>query len=612
MRFVKLTKGKMLLGAAVLALAVPVIGQDSPESLLPPGFGDPVEETKPAPSPPRSSDGPSSPRLDTVDPSSLDREQTSSRSGSSGDASGTSDAVDGEDKEGEEESDDAAFVLPDLPAQARRSTAQVGVLAADDGDMGAAAFGASNGPYLSYLLKSVQAPIASRWASISLRRALLSRVDTPAATSGSTFAADRAWLLLRMGEADAARMLIQAVDPDQYDDWSKTIAMQAGLATADPAAICPAAEGHPLAGKDGQWMLSRAICSAFSGETSLAGALVDQAQDSGRARGIDALLAEKVVGAASNARRSVKIEWENVDRLTAWRFGLATATALKIPDPLLATAGPQLRAWRARAPLLPVQDRTADVEYATAMGVFSSAALVDHYGQLAELAEQSGNAAPPQVEAVSNAFGAANDAERANAISALWSTPDQNEQLAYARLVAMARAAAMVAPAASVDLDPLVAAMLSAGLDVQAARWQKQADEGGLAWGILAVGSPAKPGSISASSVSGFDAGRTEKRAQFLLAGLAGLGRLSPDLASSLAEDMDVPLGRVTRWTKAIDRAAKARQPGTVAVLAALGLQSDDWNGVSAANLYHVIAAYRAVGMEAEARMIAAEAVTRG
>ncbi len=610
MRFVKLTKGRLLFGAAILAVAVPVIGQDSPESLLPPGFGDPVEETPIAPKPPRSGEGSSAPRLDTVDPGSLKGGSSPSLGGASaGDASSADGDVE-EKKEGEE-GEETAFVLPDLPAQARRSTAQVGVLASNDGDMGPAAFGVSNGPYLAYLMKSVQAPIASRWASISLRRALLSRVDTPAATKGATFAADRAWLLLRMGEADAARMLIQAVDADQYDDWAKTVAMQAGLATADPAAICPAAEGHPRAGKDGQWMLSRAMCSAFSGETSLAGALVDQAQDSGKARGIDALLAEKVVGAASNARRSVNIQWENVDRLTAWRFGLATATALKIPDPLLATAGPQIRAWRARAPLLSAQERTMDAEYATAMGVFSSAALVDHYGQLAELSEQAGSAAPPQVETIASAFGAANDQARASAIAALWSTPDQNERLAYARLIAMARAAAMISPVASVDLEPLVAAMLSAGLDVQAARWEKQVDEGSLAWALLAVGSPTKPGAIGASSVTGIDAGRTEKRAQFLLAGLAGLGRLTPDVASSIAEDLEVPLGRTTRWTKAIDRAAKAKEPATVAVLAALGLQADDWNGVSASNLYHVIAAYRQVGMEAEARMIAAEAVTR-
>ncbi len=611
MRFVKLTKGKLAIGAAILALAVPVIGQDSPESLLPPGFGDPIEETKPVPSAPRSSDGPNSPRLDPVDPGNLDRVPSSSRNVGSTGVSGGIESADGEKTEGDEEEEEAAFILPDLPSQARRSTANVGVLAADDGDMGTTAFGASNGPYLSYLLKSVQAPIASRWASIALRRALLSRVDTPVATNGSTFAADRAWLLLRMGEADAARMLIQAVDPDQYDDWSKSIAMQAGLATADPAAICPAAEGHPRAGKDGQWMLSRAMCSAFAGETSMAGALVDQAQDSGKARGIDALLAEKVVGAASNARRSVKIEWENVDRLTAWRFGLATATAIKIPDPLLSTAGLQIRAWRARAPLLPIQDRTVDAEYATALGVFSSAALVDHYSQLAELAEQSGNASPPQVEAVSNAFGATGAAARASAIASLWETPDQNELVAYARLIAVARAAALVSPTTSVEIDPLVAAMFSAGLDVQAARWGKQVTEGSLAWALLAVGSPSKPNGVSASSISGVDEGKTPKRAQFLFAGLAGLGRISPDVQESLAGSLEVPLDRATRWTRAIDRAAKAREPGTVAVLAALGLQSRTWNGVSPSNLYHIIAAYRAVGMEAEARMIAAEAVTR-
>ena len=42
----------LLSGAAALALAIPAIGQQAPESLLPPGFGDPGEP-QPTPEPPR-------------------------------------------------------------------------------------------------------------------------------------------------------------------------------------------------------------------------------------------------------------------------------------------------------------------------------------------------------------------------------------------------------------------------------------------------------------------------------------------------------------------------------------------------------------------------------
>jgi len=41
-----------------------------------------------------------------------------------------------------------------------------------------------------------------------LRRALLTRVGTPGNVSAPDWVAERAWLLLRMGEADGARMLV--------------------------------------------------------------------------------------------------------------------------------------------------------------------------------------------------------------------------------------------------------------------------------------------------------------------------------------------------------------------------------------------------------------------
>jgi len=43
-----------------------------------------------------------------------------------------------------------------------------------------------------------------------------------------------------------------------------------------------------------------------------------------------------------------------------------------------------------------------------------------------------------------------------------------------------------------------------------------------------------------------------------------------------------------------------------------LGMQGDDWNRMTPRHLYHIVSALRQSGMEAEARMIAAEAIARG
>src|SRR3546814_2180582 len=88
-------------------------------------------------------------------------------------------------------------------------------------------------------MKATRAPVISRWASILLRRTLLSEVNTPANVNGADWAAERAWLLLRMGEADAARMLVQSVDTADFTPRMYAVAMQTYLATADPAGLCP-------------------------------------------------------------------------------------------------------------------------------------------------------------------------------------------------------------------------------------------------------------------------------------------------------------------------------------------------------------------------------------
>jgi hypothetical protein len=617
MRFADHSRLILLLAASALAISIPVLSQDKPESILPPGFGDAVEDPGPDPKPSTNNDVPE-PR--DLLPDSVEREARRSSSGSPSGPSyagpdfpplpalpGVKAGEEGDEGEGDETA--AAPILQDLPAHVRRSTANVGVLGADDGDMGAGAFQSTRGSYLKHLMRALPAPVASRWASITLRRALMSRVNTPADINGADFAAERAHLLLKMGEAEASRLLVQAVDADQYTPYMRSVAMQSALANADPAGLCPMVEGNPDTTKEPYWIMSRAICSAFSGESSLASALVDQVRDKDKAPIIDVLLAEKVVGAAGNSRRSVNVLWEDVSDLSAWRYGLATATALDIPEPLMQTVGSRVRAWRAKAPLLTAANRIDDADVAAALGVFSSAGLVDHYATVAE------EGAAPNViaDSLQTAYAGSDPAARLSAMKSIWAAKTDSPYSAYARSILTARAAALLPNSSDLsgDADAIIASMLSAGLDVQAAKWLGNVSSGSLGWAMLMVGLPEAPSSVSAGDVTGFDKGKTGKRNQFFLAGMAGLGRLDAEQASNAAESLGMPLGRPTSWTKAITRAANAKEPGTVAVLAALGLQGKSWANVSPTQMYHAIVALRKVGLEGEARMIAAEALAR-
>ena len=593
-------------GSAAIAL-VPALAQRSPQSILPPGFGEPAPPppAPAAPASPRPSENRDRPDRDATDPVpdlALRPPPVSTTSPS------LSDVL---EDDGDNVSDNAmvaAAPLQDLPPQARRSLDQVGLLAPEDGGFGPAAFGNADGRFLASLMDRARAPIASRWASILLRRALLSQSSIPANVGGADWVAHRAWLLVRMGEADNARALVQRVDGDNYSSWLYEVAMQASLASADPATLCGVADAGDRQSDKPSWTLARAMCSGLSGEGASASSLVSQARASRRAGGIDVLLAEKVVGAGTNTRRAINIQWDGVERLTSWRYGLAAATGVTIPANLFGTVGPQVRAWAAQAPLADPATRSGFADRAATLGVFSNAALVDLYGSIYDAADPGDRGGT--VAASLRAAYTGDASARLAALKTLWTTSG-NPYQDYARSILTARASALVPLDTDVsgsDLDNLVASMFSTGLDLQAARWAKRADGGSLAWAMLAVGAP-QP--VVTADAGGVKSAGSELRRQFLFAGLAGLGRLPRDDIESLAEDLAVPIGRQNSWTQALDRAVLMRQPGTVVLLAAVGMQTNDWAYVPPAHLFRIVDALRRVGLEPEARMIAAEALAR-
>lgn len=595
---------KWALGSFALALTLPVVAQQAPESLLPPGFGDPAEAPAAAPPPSvRTAPGSSAPAM--VQPLNPATPPDLSLAEAAGNAA--------EDELTPEEIA-AQKAKYDLPDSARRSLDRIGPLTPQTRGLDARAFGDQSGKFLATLMKETHAPILSRWASILLRRTLLSAMDTPRDIDGADWAAERAWLLLRMGEADGARLMVQSVDADRYSPRLYAVAMETYLATADPAGLCPLSAGALRFSKAPGWDMTRAMCPALSGDQGTASGALNQAQRRGVVRGVDYRLAEKIVGTGFNARRSVKIEWDGVDRLTAWRFGLATALNVEIPEALYGTVGSHVRAWEARAPALSAARRRPGVDIAARLGVFSNAALVGFYGQIGTEGDVPADVAD-RIDALRIAYAGSTVGDRIGGMRNWWkdeANPD------YLGLIATARAAAAlpVAQAQARDAANLVAAMLSAGYDRNAARWARalgQLDGDGASqfWALLAVGAPSPVVEINASRVSTYIGDAGGGKGRMLIAALAGLSRLPSSDAASLAQDNGFALTAGSRWARAIDGAAQRGEQGTVALLAAVGMQGRDWSRLPAAHLYHVVAALHRVGLDPEARMIAAEAVSR-
>ncbi|WP_309661500.1 hypothetical protein [Sphingomonas sp.] len=507
----------------------------------------------------------------------------------------------------------------ELPDHARRDPWVVGRLDSVKLGLGANPWGMASGAFLSSLMRRTDTPIASRWAHIALRNALLAKVKAPRNVNPVDWTAERGWLLLRMGEADAARMLVSGVDVDKFTPKMFQVAVQSALANADPAGLCPLLDGVRKV-EPRVFPLVDAMCASLSGEPESAAAQIDAARRRGRIGGIDLVLAQKVVGAGADTGRAVTVEWEPVQQLTSWRFGLATATGMAVPDRLLKSATPQVRAWQARAPLLSPQQRLDSARIATGLGVLSSQSLIDLYSMIYDATDPD-QLSETEAWQVRLAFAGKDRDARIKAIRRLWSISKDPLQVEASRALS-GRAATLIAPDASVqeDAPALIASMLAAGYDREAARWTnavRRMDErfADPSWAMLVLSAPETAGlDLSFGRINAFisrDQSEGKKRSALLVAGLAGLGRIDARSADRLNRRHGLAIGHLNRWTRLIDGSAALGQAGSVLVLTATGFQSTGFERLPSSHLYHAVAALSRTGQGYTARMIAAEALAR-
>lgn len=507
----------------------------------------------------------------------------------------------------------------EYPSYARRDIWFVGSLEPSDIGLDADPWGASSGVFLSTLMRRMDVPLASRWAHIALRDALLAKVHAPRDVNPVDWVAERAWLLLRMGEADAARMLVADVDSDRFTPKMAQVGVQTALANADPPALCPL-EDDIRKYEPGIRALVQAMCASLAGEPEAAAADIDDARRHGRIGGIDLTLAEKVVGGGTGTGRAVTVEWDPVDRLTAWRFGLATATGMTLPDRLLQSASPQLKAFQARAPLLTPQQRLDSAYIAAGLGVFSSQSMVDLYSAIYDSTDP-GDLGQSDAWQLRQAFVGKDRDTRIAAIRHLLGLgKDPLQKEAMRALVARAASLIEPDPALQADAPDLISAMLAAGYDQAAARWapavrRMKDDNADRCWAMLALATPdANRAGVSSGRLASFigrDTSHNKMRSALLVAGLAGLGRISADNANGLNRRYSFGLGRQTSWTRMTDAAAGRGQAGTVLVLTGTGFQTQSFERLPAVHLYHAIAGLKRTGQDFTARMIAAEALSR-
>jgi len=604
-------KPRFLLAGVLLAVSSTLV-LAQPKSLLPPGFDNPTPTPTPAPAP-RPTAAPAAVPAQGG-PAVLQPLPGTSPSQVNVPLPSNLPPVSELEKMDPDQLDELFGLKPkyDIPPGAQRALVKVGVIGFGEGGFPSHALEGQPASLIRAALAGTTGPLVSRWGHILLRRALASRLNAPQGMDPVEFAALRADLLNRMGEGAVARALVQDVDSANYNPQLAAAAFNAYIETGDLVGICPVEQLNSKLLATPHWKLMDAVCAAFNGEGRRAESDLDKALSRGTAPRIDVLLAQRYAGAAGEGQKSVTIEWDDVDQMTPWRLALSRALGIDIPDKLMPKATSTLFRNDVLYPATPLLRRVAAADAAARDGILSSAAMIDLYSQLWSDADtDSGD--KRDARQLREAYVASDPKARMSAMQSLWggTTPE------YGRQVLTAYAAARL----PVDKDladkaaPIIASMLSAGLDRNAMRWAGLVDEGSQGWALLALAQPNRQGSVPSSAVDTFvgnDKSGDQRKSRFLLAGLAGLGRLDAGEVRSFSGRLGIDLDRPTRWSQAIDMAGQYRNPALVALLAGLGMQGSGWDKMTARHLFHIVRALDQAGLGAEARMIAAEAVARG
>ncbi len=577
--------------ACGLLLAAPVVGQDAgpnrdaPKSLLPPGFDTPAPAPSAAPAP--LLPGTTAPPADAAP-----AEQPPLLAPQSGDAT------------------PPAFVETQIAA-ALPPGAPIGIIDATSGAFGADAFAGSNGRFLAGLANRIAGPVASRWVAIALGRALASRVPGPAGIGDGDWVAARAGLLVRLGAVDPARRLIDVLPQERYTPATYRVAGEVSLAAADLAGLCPiAATGRALS-DDVMWDLAWGMCAAMDGDDITAAGVIDTVRNRrGALPAFDLRLAQRVVVLAGGAGRADGINWAEEEGLTPYRYGVASAAGVTVPADRLAALGPAHAGWAVRNAALPAATRFALLRQAAVLGTLSAEELASGVAALAPADASGGFAADSRAGRLRDAF-TGSAADRAEAIAAI--AGDTGED-GYGALLEAATAAAALKPAAALagQTDVIIAALLAAGNTRAARAWWPVAQDADddvrvRAQALLAAGAGV---AMDSGDVRAWRAAAkaSPRREAMLVAALSGLGQARGGGWDGLKRDVIRPVNN--RWSAALASAARRRAAGEVALLAATGLQGG-WADVPPAHVEAIVAALMACGRVTEARLFAAEAITR-
>jgi hypothetical protein len=514
----------------------------------------------------------------------------------------------------------APMDLPAGPVRGPVDIRTIGWLSPSSGGFPATAWSRAQGDVISRQLWALPGQSATPAAHRSLRRLLISNSAAPSGADPIAFVSARTHLLVRMGEAIAAKRLADRVPLSLYSRQFYDVSRQAHLASFDVAGACPLATNAIVFSKESHWALLSAICSGLQGDDGGAALALDLARQGGRFNPFDLQLADRAVTAATGGGGGGLVRWPRNGILTTYRLAVIYGTGQTLPGYAFDRANLTVLSVIARQPMIDGQTRLRAVATASALGVLGPDDYASALAQRGSLAagRPLGNSNEGLLQ---RAYTAPRLNDRSQAMRTLWARGGNPLGLLALRQATAGPAAAFPVSAQSAAAAPdLVRAMVMGGRYAQAARWYPalaQASPGQAAriWPLLELTDfanriPSSPALVEAS-LKAFDSeggDMAERRGELLLAVLQGLGYRS-------AFEADAPWGMSSSSSPndspamtALRRAAGQRSAGEVVVYAA-AVMGRDINAVAPEDLREVMRAYVAVGLSSDARLIAAEAL---
>lgn len=503
-----------------------------------------------------------------------------------------------------------------------------GAFGSGDGGFGADLWRGADGARLIRLME--RAPAAARSPAVRelLRRVLASAAaPPPGAWERGAFLAARLDALMRLGAfEDAERTAEAAGEPGALRPRAEAAFWRGDLAAACATTRAAARErGEPA------WRRALVLCQAADGETETAALTLALLQDEAEEADIPWLrLAARLLGQIDSA-----------DAI----FDDGPGFAASVAAGLLADAetarglGPAAARAAALRPELDMDTRLAAAERAAALGALAPRRLAEIYREAApETGGDAGEPEGPRARALffRSAAAADSDARRAALLASLWApAPDGPGFAPLARAAAGMLRAIVPAPSLAWFAPAAIRAALAIGAAETAAAWYRAlsaAADGGDAAAVTARWRMFLP--VAALGAAAGLPWTERSAAQWWSAMPEGPGAPGPEERAARAERGFTVIDALGRpvgaegWALFLDAppasrtvvpniglrygmrdAARAGRVGEALLLAALALGEDGPVGASPLALGAVLRALRALGLESEARAVAAEAL---